>query len=252
MFKKIIMLIAIINIVGCDTNKQQVLTEEIVSELLNKKVNDDCYYTTFDIAPNVQFNTTLRYWDEEKNEMVNSDVRDIVSIPADSADTKKFRMRVLEKTGMFEKIKEKVYVGSIGISGYYVDPIEYKENKDDKEFIEKTREGHGFQYKLTEKGFNNTFKPNKGSDILFCLGKVRIDKFKIHPLNDAGEGRTKVTFTTRVIDSPEWLMDKEVNLVFPKLINESKSITTKTRGAVYIILNNRNEFIIENDSIFHY
>lgn len=252
MVKKILLLSLLFNLVGCPDNSEVILTEDIVKELLDKKVNTDCYYTTMDIVPAVQYNTTYRYLDKEKDEMVNDPLRDVITISSDSSDNKVYKMEVLEKIGLFSKINDKIFIGSKGITGYFVDPIALKENEGDEEFKEKTREEHGAQYRLTNKGKDETYRVNKTSDILFCLGKVRIDNFKIHPLNSAGEGRTKVTFTTRVEGKPDWLDDKEVSVAFPKLITEYGAIPSKTRGAVYIILNNRNEFIIENDMVHNY
>lgn len=230
---------------GCDLYSQdKVLDREIATDLINKKVATSCLPSRIDITDALSFNTLRRYYDAGEGKMKNRLPRDIITLANNTDVIKRSRMEYLTQLGFFEKISSKIYVGKKGIRGYYFEPIDYNANEVKGET---TYEDEGTQYQLTSKG-EKYIDMKSVPSLLVCIGKVKISNVTVYQYGNTDPDRIKVTFSTELYGTPEWLEKENTRLAFPMIIQNIENARKKSESMVYIV-KYRNRFIIDNDEV---
>lgn len=240
-----VLLFSVILLSGCDFyTKDKPLDRETVLALLDKKVATSCLSSGIDFVDTLSFNTLRRRYDSAEDKMVNFPPRDIITIAKNTDSLKRARMEYLTQLGFFKRISNKIYVGKKGISGYYIAPINYQS---DSKKEETTYEDDGVQYQITDKG-KSFIDMNKVPRLMFCIGSVRVNDVTLYDYGNTDPNRTKVTFSSEIYNTPEWLNNEKTRLILPLLLQNLQVAQLKTEGIVYIV-KYRNKFIIENDEI---
>lgn len=191
----------------------------------------------------ISFNTKRRYFDDFFNEWKTDTKTNIISVERNGYSNRALKqMDTLVSVGIFSvRNKEHVNVGHLNIYGYYSEPV--NNNR------EKTSTAIGNQYQLTQLGSEYiTHSENSNSSIQICIGHNEVKDIFILEA-DPSFNRYRVSFTTKLINIPQWTNNHDVIRAFSsihKSINDAKEM----KGDIYISKREKGDWFIESDQIY--
>lgn len=230
---------------GCRDQKENIMdiTQEEASALITRLFPTQCVAAKTDMASGLAFNTLTRIpGNKPEDKWTTLPDRDIISVAADAAESKKIQIRYLVDQGVMEKISDVIYLGRGAIRGYYHKPVDYKKGENKGEW---TFEDKGHQYRLTKKGYAMISQKSRPA-LAFCLGDIVLGQPIIYRQPERYTDKVKVIFTTSLENTPAWVTDATTRSMFPYVAQQWKRKKAPGRYKVYIkILNG--QYVIENE-----